>query len=211
MDIKLLNKDQYLDSVTQMTHMGSLKFAKQAMDWWDTYYSWSNFPCVCLEVDGEDVCYLFYHISKNNDYLTIHNILTPYNFRFQGYAQSLLAKLFSTVHPNSSIQRVKMECVSSSLSFYMKLGIDFWGVNKLGQYYTNFPMPKDDIDQIPKLMYHETLEDLKNDELFRIYEKLKANGKNFDIQETIDFNADKKLLKQHYRFKEFEKMVYQYK
>lgn len=207
MKTKFLNREQYLASVTQMTHFESLKFAKQSLDWWDTYYSWSQFPCLCLQNNGKKVCYLFYHISKDNKYLTIHNLLTPHPHRFNGYAKILLTLLFTHLfNHNSPIQRVKMICVSSSLSFYMKLGVDFWGVNELGQYYTNFPMP-DTIEDIPLLMKNETLKQLPNEELQNIYDKLKINGKQFDLKETIIFHRSLDMLGKRYRFEELKKLL----
>jgi hypothetical protein len=199
---KLLNREEYLFSVTKMDHFESLKFAKQSLVWWDEYYSWTKSPCLCLEDNGFDVCYLFYTISKENRYLTIHNILTPFIFRFNGYGKVLLSILIGKILLDTQIERIKMLCVSTSLEFYMNLGIDFWGVTKIGQYYTEFPMPKMSINEIPSLMKNEHLTSLNTAELSKIYEKLEENGSLFTLKEKIVFEKALFTLKDRYRYEE---------
>lgn len=208
MTTKFLNREQYLQSVMKMNHFQSLQFAKQSLDRWDEYFSWVKSPCLCLvNDDGLDVCYLFYYVSKDDKYLTIENILTPYPNRFNGYAKKMLTILFNVILLNSKIQRVKMYCVSSSLQFYMNLGIDFWGVNKIGQYYTEFPMPKCDICEIKLLMNNEHFQTVSQDYINLIYNKLKENGSLFDIKEKKIFNKSLLLLQERYRFKELYDIV----
>jgi len=208
MTTKFLNREQYLQSVMKMNHFQSLQFAKQSLDRWDDYFSWVKSPCLCLvDNDGLDVCYLFYYVSKDNKYLTIENILTPYPSRFNGYAKKMLTILFNTILLNSKIQRVKMYCVSSSLQFYMNLGIDFWGVNKIGQYYADFPMPKCDICEIKLLMSNEHFQTVSQDDRNVIYNNLKENGSLFDIKEKKIFDKSLLLLKKRYRFGELYDIV----
>ncbi|MEA3352713.1 MAG: hypothetical protein U9Q33_02705 [Campylobacterota bacterium] len=208
MTIKNLNREQYLKSTSTIKHITSKEFSQQAYRYCNDYISWEDFPCLCLEENGKDVCYLFYHISKDKRYLTIDNILTPFEHRYKGYAKYLLTFLFNKFSRGSVIQRVKMFCVSSSLEFYMKLGIDFWGVNKLGQYYTEFPIPKNGIDEIRTLMKNETLKTLYNRELKAIYKKLELNGDSFDKKETLVFNRSLKLMGERYRFKELYNLIH---
>ncbi len=204
MTTRNLNREQYIASVANIQHTSSQEFAQQSLDWWDSYYSWNKFPCLCLEENGEDVCYLFYHISRNNQYLTIHNILTPFKSRFHGYAKQLLTLLFNKILLHADIERVKMYCVSSSLQFYMNLGIDFWGVNRIGQYYADFPMPQSNIQEIKELMTNEDLTQLSTKNRNSIYNKLKQNGKEFNPKELAIFKQSLSLLKDRYRFQELK-------
>jgi hypothetical protein len=207
MKTKLLDRAQYLNSVTKMNHFESLKFAKQSLLWWDQYYSWTKSPCLCLEDNGIDVCYLFYTISKDNKYLTIHNLLTPFIFRSQGYGKELLTILLTQILLGSQIERIKMLCVSTSLEFYMNLGIDFWGVTKIGQYYTEFPMPQFDIKEIPQLMQSEHLAALSTLELNVVYEKLQQNGSLFNTKEKDIFSRSLITLGLRYRYEELCDMI----
>ncbi|MBN2823770.1 MAG: hypothetical protein JXQ76_00480, partial [Campylobacterales bacterium] len=136
------------------------------------------------------------------EYLTIHNIFTPYPHRYHGYAKEMLKILFDTLESNT-IERVKLYAVSSSIDFYMKLGLDFWGVNELGQYYSDFPMPQN-LEDIPFQMLHPHLEMLSTKRLDAIYHKLQNNGINFEGKELIVFNDTKDLMQERYRFDEFK-------
>ena len=154
------------------------------------------------------MCYLFYHVTKDKKYLTIHNIFTPFPSRFKGYGKELLSILFKKILLHSEIERVKMFCVTTSLKFYMSFGIDFWGVNSVGHYYTDFPMPKYDIKEIAQLMHNEHLTKLSKEELNTTYDKLKLNGSEFDEKETHTFQSSVKLLKEHYRFEELYDIIH---
>ena len=208
MKIKHLNPEQYLQSTSSITHIGSKEFATQAYEYCNNFIKWEEFPCISLEVDNRIVCYLFYHLSKDKRYLSIDNILTDFEYRHNGYAKYLLSFLFKKFSQGSITQRVKMYCVSSSLKFYMKLGVDFWGVNHLGQYYTEFPIPKNGIDEIKTLMKNETLSTLYKRELQSIYKKLKLNGSSFNKNEKEVFDNSLKLLKNRYRFKELYNLIH---
>lgn len=207
MKIKNLNRQEYISSTSNICHKSSKEFAKQALEYWDDYYSWADNPCLCLEKNGEDVCYLFYHLSQDKRYLIINNILTPNKHRYCGHAKFMLKTIFEKYSIGSVTQRVKMFCVSSSLKFYMKLGIDFWGVNKLGQYYTEFALPKNGIDGIYASMEKETLSTLYNREIKVIYEKLKLNGSEFNKKENEIFQKALLLMGKRYRFNELYNLI----
>lgn len=185
-----LTRDQFLESAQTIEDFDSLTFSKHCMDWWDNYFSWTKFPPLCLvDEEEEHVCYLFYNISKNNQYLTIHNLLTPKANRYNGYAKMLLTHLFEKV-ADQHIERFKMYCVSSSLFFYNKLGLEYWGINDLGQYYCDFKMPKKSIDEIPEIVANASLDEIDDAGILAIYEKLKNNGselgdKRWEVYEDI--------------------------
>jgi hypothetical protein len=201
MNIIELSRQEFLSSVKEIEDFESLQFSKHCLDWWDDYFSWTKFPPLCLINDEkEHVCYLFYNISKDNEYLTIHNLLTPKASRYNGYAQKLLEYLFKKVS-KLNIKRFKMYCVSSSLSFYNKLGLEYWGVNDLGQYYCDFKMPKESIDEIPSIVQRAHISELKDKTVLEIYEKLKNNGRNLEDKKLAIFEACLDTLEEKYHFK----------
>ena len=65
----------------------------------------------------------------------------------------------------------------------------------------------DTIEDIPLLMKNETLKQLPNEELQNIYDKLKINGKQFDLKETIIFHCSLNMLGKRYRFEELKKLL----
>ena len=202
-----LNRDEYLISVKKIADFKSLSFSKSALEWWDNYYSWEKFPPLCLINDKKKhVCYLFYTISKDNEYLTIHNLLTPNKHRSFGYAYKLLKYLFSHFSGNK-IRRFKMNCVSSSLDFYNKLGLKYWGINNLSQYYCDFKMPISDISEIPQIVKDSNLHEISDEKIMQIFEKLKNNGTQLEEKMINKFEESKEKLEGKYHFDLFLKRV----
>jgi hypothetical protein len=200
MNVIELNRDEYLISVKKIADFKSLSFSKNALEWWDNYYSWEKFPPLCLiNAKNKHVCYLFYSISKDNEYLTIHNLLTPNIHRSYGYAYILLKYLFNQQSQNK-IRRFKMNCVSSSLDFYNKLGLEYWGINELSQYYCDFKMPLLDISEIPQIVKDSKLSELSDERIMQIFEKLKNNGTTLEEKMIDKFEDSKEKLIGKYHF-----------
>jgi hypothetical protein len=199
MEVIKLNREEYLTSVKKIGDFKTLEFSKSSLDWWDNYYSWENFPPLCLTHNNKHLCYLFFNISKNNEYLTIHNIFTPYKHRTKGYAYKLLKYLFIFLS-DKKIKRFKLSCVSSSLDFYNKLGLEYWGVNELSQYYCDFKMPLLDIKEIPQIVKDSNLNEINDERILKIYESLKNNGSTFDEKHSENFKNSKEKLMNKYHF-----------
>ncbi len=204
MDFIELDRDEYLCSVKKIGDFDTLKFSKQALDWWDDYYSWKNFPPIALSIDGINKAYLFYSVSKDSRYLTIHNLFTPKAFRHEGFAFKLLSELFR-IQSKTDIERFKMFCVSSSLDFYNSLGLKYWGVNDLNQYYCDFKMPQKSISEITQIVKDSSIDELTDTEYEKIYTKLQNNGEEFDVKQTDIYNDVVKSLGNNYMFEIFEK------
>jgi hypothetical protein len=204
MEVIPLSREEYLSSIKKINNYESLKFAKQSLDWWDNYYSWIKFPPLSLRENGEDLAYLFYSIAKDDSYLTIHNLLTPKKFRGSGYAFIILEELFKELS-NGSIERFKMFCVSSSLKFYNKIGLNYWGVNSIGQYYCDFEMPTEDIFQIKKIVSKTIIDDISKENLNYIYNKVKTNGEDFEELDILKHQESILFMKNRYLF---EKLLF---
>ncbi|WP_375723224.1 GNAT family N-acetyltransferase [Arcobacter sp. KX21116] len=198
MEVVTLSRDEYLESVQKLSHFENLKFLKNALDLWDNYYSWEKFPPLALKVNNRHVTYLFYNISKNNKYLTINNILTPFKYRRNGYAYKLLKYLFSSVKPNK-IERCKLYSVNNSIKFYNKLGLRYWGVTKELLYYSDFKMPED-IKEIEEINYESSTDEFNDMELEDIHNKLKDNANSFDEKEILIHEDCLKLMKTRFKF-----------
>lgn len=204
MKFKTLTRNLFLDSVTHISDMKTLKFAKEAMDLWDNFYSWEKWPPLCLIHDDMILSYLFYSTTKDNEYLIIHRILTPKQFRRKNYGHELFGYLFSKLS-NTHIKRFRMSCVSSSIPFYNDLGLNYWGVNDKGQYYCDFKMPIKKIEEIPLIVKEANILELSNAKVLKIYENLKDNGRSFNLEEKNIHDNCLDIMGEKYRFKELTK------
>jgi hypothetical protein len=93
-----------------------------------------------------------------------------------------------------------MNCVSSSLDFYNKLGLEYWGINELSQYYCDFKMPIKDISEIPQIVKDSKLSELSDERIMQIFEKLKNNGTTLDEKMSDKFEDSKEKLEGKYHF-----------
>jgi len=111
MEFITLTREEFLTSAQKIEDFRSLKFAKETLDLWDNYYSWEKFKPLCLRENEEELCYLFYTISKDNEYLIIHRLLTPFTFRRKSYANEIMSQLFF-YFKDDNITRFKMSCMN---------------------------------------------------------------------------------------------------
>ena len=90
--------------------------------------------------------------------------------------------------------------MSSSLDFYNKLGLEYWGINELSQYYCDFKMPLLDIKEIPLIVKNSHLDEISDERILKIFDSLKDNGTTLDEKMSEKFEESKDKLKGRYHF-----------
>lgn len=206
MEIIKLNLEEYMHSISDIKDKKSIEFANDAFDWWNEKYYWRRFPPLCLTHNKIHLCYLFYTISKNNEYLIINFLLTPEKDRGNGYAYTLLKYLFELI-TYKDVKRFKLICTPSSLPFYNKLGLEYWGIDKLGFYYSDFKMPKKGIRGIKKVVQDSSIDEFSNYRVRKIYNTLKLNGKELNENQKIVFENSKKIVEKKYHFEDLKNRI----
>ncbi|MDM5270858.1 GNAT family N-acetyltransferase [Sulfurovum sp. zt1-1] len=197
-----LNRNAYIDSIAQIKDKKSLGFANLALYWWDRHFSWKAHGCVVLSNEKQEhLSYIFYKIDRYNEYITIHNIFTPLKFRRHGYASQLFELVFQTAE-QKNVSRFRMTCVPQSLSFYLTMGVVYWGINSLGDYYCDLPMPKGGITQIEKMVKDTDPRELAGKHLNSIISKVKGNVEELDEKQTKVYEEHMEQLAESYLYKE---------
>ncbi len=171
----------------------TLKFANMSLDWWDKKFGWYMKGCVALsDKDNKHLSYLFYKIDRRHEYITIHNIFTPLVMRRKGYANILLALIFDLA-VSHKVNRFRLTSISNSLDFYLFLGFVYWGVNSVGDYYCDLPMPHNGLSGVDFMVQNTSAEILIGKSFKTIYEKVQNNSTNLSISQTVIYDND--LLK----------------
>ena len=98
-----------------------------------------------------------------------------------------------------------MFCVSSSLEFYNSVGMNYWGVNSLNQYYCDFKMPKHSITEMVQIVKDTSIEEFTKSEYDYIHRTLQLNGSEFNDKQTDIYNNSLKLLGDRYMHDDFLK------
>ncbi len=197
MTTSTLNRNEYIDSISTITDHESRRFADQALAWWDRHFSWTAQGCnVLTDENGVHVCYLFGKIDRYSEYLTVYNLFTPLIDQRQGHARELLALVVDDALKRY-VRRITFSSVSDSLDFYTTLGFVFWGINSIGNYHCDLPIPKDGLDGFIQMTKTIKSKVLLGDKIEKIFAKVNNNEKKLTEKQHLRLNTDRiKLAKQ---------------
>jgi len=210
MDIKYslthLNRNEYISSIEHLKNDKSLKFANMSLAWWDEQFGWYIKGCVVLTNEAkEHLCYIFYKIDKHNEYITIHNIFTPEIMRRHGYAHVLLGMIFHLAILQK-VTRFRFTSISKSLDFYLSLGFVYWGVNSVGDFYCDLPMPKNGLEGVALMTQTFTNHELMGKKMETIYKKIQQHSTHLTKEQIVVYDIDVLKLDTSYLQKSFLKM-----
>ncbi|MCW8821937.1 MAG: GNAT family N-acetyltransferase [Sulfurovum sp.] len=174
--LEYLSRDAYLSSISTIQDQKSLKFANMSLKWWDEHFNWQANGCVALcDSDNIHLCYIFFKMDQYRMYLTIHNIFTPHSMRRKGYAYELLNEIFN-IAIKKKVKRFKLSSISKSLDFYLALGFAYWGVNSVGDYYCDLPIPTKGLSTLNAMVTQADTATLIGKNMDMIYKKVNGNS-----------------------------------
>ncbi len=190
MTIQNLSRDEYIQSISLILDPSSQRFADQAQAWWDRHFSWKVQGCdVLIDEDDRHVSYLFSKIDRYHEYLIIYNLFTPQCDQRHGYAHALLEEIISR-SLERNVRRITFSSVSDSLDFYLSLGFVFWGINKIGDYHCDLPIPKEGLGGFGSMVHTLDLELLAGKNLNKIYAKVHGNKEKLSLKQSLRHQQD---------------------
>lgn len=188
--LESLNRDAYIASVATFRDSESIRFANQSLAWWDRHFSWNAQGCAVLcDENNEHLCYLFSKIDRYGEYITLYNLFTPAIEQRKGYATHML-RLILDQALEKHVRRITFSSVSASLDFYQLLGFIYWGINDIGDYYCNLPLPKSGLDGIAAMVQERDLNSLIGSNLTRINAKIDGNERHLTPAKILIYEAD---------------------
>lgn len=194
-----LNRSAYISSIETIQDEKTAAFANMSLLWWDKHYLWASQACVVLKnARNEDLCYVFYQVDRYRQYMTIHNIFTPLSQRRKGYAYTLLKMIFDLAITNH-VRRFKITSISTSLDFYLSIGLIYWGVNSVGDYYCDLPIPQEGLASIGMMIKSSDTPTLIGKNFDTIHNKIKGNDTNLSTAQTLVYNSDIAKMGDRYR------------
>ncbi len=198
-----LGRDEYIESVSLIADPKTQRFADQSLAWWDRHASWKASRCAVLcDADDNHLCYLFSRIDRYNEYLTLYNLFTPLLHRRHGYATALL-RIVLDAAIQKHVRRITFSSVSGSLDFYKSLGFIYWGINDIGDYYCNLPLPLGGLDAIGEMSSTESTAVLVGHSRELIHAKIHGNERDLSNDQHHKFEADKERLGESYANQRF--------
>ena len=194
-----LNREAYLSSVETIQDPETAKLANMSLFWWDKHYLWSQQSSVVLSNDqDEHLSYIFYHVDRDNQYMTIHDIFTPLEQQRKGYAHELLKMVFDLAIANN-VSRFKMTTTSKSLDFFLTMGFIYWGVNNAGDYFCDLPVPGEGLDSMEGMVNASDTQSLIGKSLTSIHTKVKGHNLKLTTDQTAIYENDLVKMGEHYR------------
>lgn len=188
--LQLLGRDAYIASTALIQDAESIRFADQSLAWWDRHFSWNTQGCTVLcNERNEHLCYLFFKIDRYGQYLTLYNLFTPLISQRKGYATQIL-RLILDQALEKHVRRITFTSVSSSLDFYTLLGFIYWGINDIGDYYCNLPLPKNGLEGMIGMVQENDLATLIGSNMGKIYAKIEGNEQHLSPAQLLVYEAD---------------------
>lgn len=196
--LEYLNREQYIASTALIQDRKSSNFAAMSLRWWDKKFGWYERGCVVLRDESEShLCYIFYKIDRYNNYLTIHNLFTPHKQRRHGYAHALMFLIFELAVVQK-VKRFRLTSISNSLDFYLSLGFIYWGVNSVGDFYCDLPLPLRGLEGVPDMVEELSTSELIGKSMQIISKKTANNSENLTPTQSIHYKSDILKLDKHY-------------
>lgn len=196
--LESLGRDAYITSTALIQDAESIRFADQSLAWWDRHFSWNAQGCAVLcDEHNEHLCYLFSKIDRYGQYLTLYNLFTPLISQRKGYATQIL-RLILDQALEKHVRRITFSSVSASVDFYALLGFIYWGINDIGDYYCNLPLPENGLDGIIAMVQENDLETLIGSNMAKIHAKIDGNEHHLSPAQLLIYKADILKLGKNY-------------
>lgn len=188
--LQSLGRDAYISSTALIQDAESIRFAHQSLAWWDRHFSWNAQGCIVLcNEKNEHLCYLFSKIDRYSEYITLYNLFTPLIEQRKGYATHLL-RMTLAQGVKKHVRRVTFSSVSTSLDFYRFLGFIYWGINDIGDYYCNLPLPREGLDGMKEMVDTSDIQTLLGRYLEKIHAKIDGNELKLSIAQNLIYERD---------------------
>jgi len=196
--LEYLSRDAYISSISTINDPKSLKFANMSLYWWDERCKWKSEGCVTLcDSDNNHLCYIFFTMDHYRMNMIIHNIFTPLAMQRKGYAYELLNGIFN-IAIEKNITRFKLSSISTALDFYLALGFVYWGLNSVGDYYCDLPIPIEGLSTLNAMVIQADTATLLGKNMDKIYDNVKGNSLKLNATQLLTYESDKLKMGKRY-------------
>jgi hypothetical protein len=138
--LKRLNKEEVETLIASQPEGTNTKFLKSSHNLWFRFKNYEKQPPFALMDGGIDpVALVFITFSARSKYANLYEIVTLEGEEGQGYASEVYWKVMEEAH-NQGMQRLKMSCTPSSVTWHKRNGTIFWAVDPSGSLRCDVPI-----------------------------------------------------------------------
>lgn len=136
--MKRYTKEQVEELIAKQPEGNNTKFLKSAHNLWFRFKNYGKHPPFVLEDDGA-VALVFITFSQRSGYANLYEIVTLEGKEGNGYASEIYWEVMQEAF-NAGMQRLKMSCTPTSVTWHMRNGTLFWAVDPSGSLRCDVPL-----------------------------------------------------------------------
>jgi hypothetical protein len=115
------------------------KFLSAAHSLWTRFHNYEKSLPLAYEDNGEVVCLIFATFNRDG-YANLYEIVTLEGKEGNGYASKCWDAWIKYAVEERNIQRLKISCTSTSVSWHIRNGLIFWAVDPTGSLRSDQPL-----------------------------------------------------------------------
>lgn len=146
--LKRLNKEEVETLIASQPEGTNTKFLKSSHNLWFRFKNYEKQPPFALMDGGIDpVALVFITFSTRSKYANLYEIVTLEGEEGRGYASDVYWKVMEEAHAQG-MQRLKMSCTPSSVTWHCRNGTIFWAVDPSGSLRCDVPIFTNQYEQL---------------------------------------------------------------
>ncbi len=96
------------------------------------------------------------------------------------------------------MQRFKLNSISKALDFYLALGFVYWGLNSIGDYYCDLPIPQEGLSTLNAMILQSDTVTLLGNNMVKIYDNVNGNSLKLNKIQLKTYDDDKLKMGKRY-------------
>ena len=143
----LVNSTKVDDIIKNSPAGKNTKFLSAAHSLWTRFHNYEKSLPMAYEVNGEVVSLIFATFNRDG-YANLYEIVTVEGHEGKGYASKCWDEWIKYAVEERKIQRLKISCTPSSVSWHLRNGLVFWAVDPTGSLRSDQPLFSTRAEQI---------------------------------------------------------------
>jgi hypothetical protein len=144
---KTCNKEFVEQLIEKQPEGTNTRFLNSAHSLWYRFKNYDSNPAFVMFDDGEPVALIFATRSKRSRYVNLYEIVTLEGKEGNGYASQVWGQYMQGAFDNG-MERLKLSCTPSSVTWHARNGLVFWAVDPSGSLRSDQPLFRSRQEQI---------------------------------------------------------------
>lgn len=140
-NVEQWGKDQVEEFIATLPDGKNKRFLNASHSLWFRFKNYDKIqqqPYVLIK-EGKAVAFVFATMSKRSFYMNLYEIVTIDGHEGKGFGSEIFWLVMGYAH-NEGMQRLKMSCTPTSVTWHMRNGMVFWAVDPSGSLRADVPI-----------------------------------------------------------------------